>query len=160
MMDQFDPASFATSSEPANERLKGPCDRMMDEILLTLKLERAVILVRPGEKWQIASAHEVPTKDFWNLAPISLSIVQSAVEKKEPLCLMDAGTSSQFGGKDSVIIAGIRSVACAPYLNQNGEARLVVYADSRIDKGAFTPDDVETLSELAVELGRRLESLL
>lgn len=159
MMDQFDPSSFPTSSEPANDRLKSVCDRMMDEILLTLRLERAVILVRPGEHWQIASAHEVPTRDFWNLAPISLSIVQSAVEKKEPLCLMDAGTS-KFGGKDSVIIAGIRSVACAPYLNQNGEARLVVYADSRIDKGAFTPDDIETLSEIAVELGRRLESLL
>ena len=159
-MDQFDPANFPTSSEPVNDRLKELCDRMMDEILLTLKLERAVILVRPANHWQIATAHEVPTRDFWNLAPISLSIVQSAVEKRESLCLMDAGTSSQFGGKDSVIIAGIRSVACAPYLNQSGEARLLVYADSRIDKGAFTPDDVETLRELAIELGRRLDSFL
>ena len=150
---EFD--NFPTSDDLAPAEIREETDRLLDEVLLTLKLERAVILVKLSDSWCVASSHEVPTENFWNTAPISLSVVQTAA-KGETIQLMDAGNSDQFGSKDSVFLTGIRSVACCPYTNSAGEVRALLYADNRINKGAFSADDVATLGELAQELGRRL----
>lgn len=147
--------NFPTSDDLASAEIREQTDKMLDEVLLTLKLERAVIFVKTAGCWSVASSHEVPTDNFWTLAPISLSVVQTAASG-ETIQLMDAGNSDQFGSRDSVIITGIRSVACAPYVSSEGETKVVLYADNRIEKGAFSPDDVATLEELAKELGRRL----
>jgi len=157
-MTDFDLSKFPTSDSPPSEVIKRETDRMLDEVLLTLKLERSVIFVKPEGLWLVASAHEVPTKDFWNIAPISLSVVQSAASG-ETVHLVDAGLSDKFGSQDSVILTGIRSVACAPSLDSSGQVRGLIYADNRIERGAFSPDDVGTLQELAMEMSRRLFDL-
>jgi GAF domain-containing protein len=154
-MSEPSPSPFVTSNQPPDSQVTAETDRMLDEVLLTLRLERAVIFVKMGDSWQVSSAHEVPTDDFWNIAPISLSVVESAAAG-EIVHLVDAPSSEKFGSKDSVILTGIRSVACAPYTDSTGHVRGLLYADNRIEKGAFSPDDVNTLQELANEMGRRL----
>lgn len=156
IMSTFDKSNFPTSDLPLDADLQGETDRLLDEVLLTLKLERAVIFVKVDSAWRVASAHEVPTEDFWNLAPISLGVLESAVVGGKVVHLVDAGTSDEFGSRDSVIITGIRSVACAPFKDSEGDVRALLYADNRLEKGAFSKADVETLQELAQELGRRL----
>lgn len=157
LMSTFDNGNFATSDLPLSDDLQAETDRLLDEVLLTLKLERALILVKVDSAWRVASAHEVPTEDFWNLAPISLGVLESAVAGGKVVHLVDAGTSDEFGSRDSVILTGIRSVACAPFQNSQGEVRALLYADNRLEKGAFSKDDVETLQELAQEMGRFFE---
>lgn len=154
MIEDPDLADFPTSDESPSEEIRQETDKMLDEVLLTLKLERAVIFVKLDGSWQVSSAHEVPTHDFWNVAPLSLGVVSSAA-KGETVNLMDAGVSA-FASRDSVLLTGIRSVVCAPYTHPNGEVMALLYADNRIDKGAFSGADVATVQELAKELGRRL----
>lgn len=155
MSDELDFSNFPTSDQPVEGPIKDETDRMLDEVLLTLKLERAVIFVKVDGAWRVSSAHEVPTNNFWTVAPLSLGVVQSASEG-QLVHLVDAGASDQFGGRDSVILTGLRSVACTPYTSPSGEVTAILYADNRIEKGAFSPDDVATLQELASEMGRRL----
>lgn len=154
MIDDMDFPDIPTSDEPPSEEISQETDKMLDEVLLTLKLERAVIFVKVDGKWHVSSAHEVPIKNFWNVAPLSLGVVYSAAQG-ELVNLMDAGMS-EFASRDSVILTGIRSVVCAPYKDGNGEVRALLYADNRVEKGAFRAADVATLQELANELGRRL----
>lgn len=154
MIEDPDLANFPNSDESPSEEIKRETDKMLDEVLLTLKLERAVIFLKLNGSWQVASAHEVPTHDFWNVAPLSLGVVSSA-SQGETVNLMDAGVSS-FASRDSVILTGIRSVVCAPYTHPSREVLALLYADNRIEKGAFSEDDVATVQELAKELGRRL----
>lgn len=150
------PSDFQTSDLPPEPIVKDESVKMLDEILLTLKLERAVIFTKSHLGWVVACSHEVPTEDFWNLAPLSLSVIQSAALEKKTIHLVDAGASDRFGTQISVVLTGIRSVACAPYASPEGEVKALLYADNRISTGAFSPKDVETLEELAQELGRRL----
>lgn len=148
-----------TSDQPLPDKLQSASDHMLDEVLLTLKLERALTFAKIDGAWRVGSSHEVPTDDFWNMAPISLGILESAVNTKEVVLLMDAGSSDEFGARASVVLTGIRSVACAPYVGESGEVLALLYADNRIQTGAFSKDDGETLMELAAELGRRLTSV-
>lgn len=148
--------SLPTSEKALPTEMQAETDRMLDEVLLTLKLERAIILLKVMGAWRVGSSHEIPTQDFWNTAPISLGILESAVETGEVVHLVDAGTSDKFGSRASVVISGIRSVACAPFLNPSGEVVALLYADNRIQQGAFSKADAETLQELANEMGRRL----
>lgn len=154
MIEDPDFSNFPTSDHPPSDNIVQETDKMLDEVLLTLKLERAVIFVKLEGMWRVSSSHEVPVKDFWNLAPLSLGVVHSA-SQGETVNLMDAGMSP-FASRDSVILTGIRSVVCAPYTHPSGEVLALLYADNRIDKGAFSAADVATFQELAGELGRRL----
>lgn len=128
---------------------------MLDEVLLTLKLERAIIFVKDLIGWRIASAHEIPTKNFWSIAPISLAVVQSVVFEGEPVNIVDAGLSD-FAGRESVILTGLRSVVCVPVKNHQGETVALLYADNRLETGAFSKSDFETLIDLGEELANRL----
>lgn len=128
---------------------------MLDEVLLTLKLERAIIFVKDLIGWRVASAHEIPTKNFWTVAPISLTVVQSVALEGKPVNIVDAG-DSDFAGRESVILTGLRSVACVPVKNPMGETVAMLYADNRLETGAFSPADFETLIALGDELANRL----
>ena len=147
---------FPTSDDPVSPSVKAETDRIMEEILLSLKVERAVIFVKVEGRWHLASSHEVAVNDFWNLAPLSLSVIHSAAQG-ETIHLMDAiGDSSSRFSSTSVILTGIRSVACVPYKSESGEVLAILYADNRFNKGIFSSDDVSTLQSLAAELGGRL----
>lgn len=148
--------NFPTNDTPLEESKREETDRILDELLLTLKLERAAIFVKGPDGWQVGSAHDIPTKDFWNQAPISLGVLHSAALEGKVVHLVDAGASDEFGSRDSVILTGIRSVACAPYADGEGQVTALLYADSRLEKGAFSKQDVDTLAELAREMGSRI----
>ena len=64
MSDELDFSNFPTSDQPVEGPIKDETDRMLDEVLLTLKLERAVIFVKVDGAWRVSSAHEVPTNNF------------------------------------------------------------------------------------------------
>lgn len=150
--------TLPTSDQPLPDKLQSVSSTMLMEVLATIKLERALILAKVDGKWRVGVSHEVPTNDFWNLAPISLGILQSAVETQDLVLLMDAGESDQFGGRTSVVLSGLRSVACAPYVGSSGEVLALIYVDNRVLTGAFSKDDAQRLQDLADELGRRLTS--
>ena len=125
-------------------------------MLLTLKLERAVILLNDRDGWKVGCAHEVPTENFWLAAPISQTILHRSIQSKEPVFLVDAIATTEFGSQASVVISGMRSVASVPVLDQAGGVMAVVYADHLVQKGAFGAAELETLKELTAEFGRKL----
>lgn len=128
----------------------------LNEVLLTLKLERAAIMICDAEGWKVACAHEIPTNNFWMAAPISQTILRNSILKKEPIFLVDAMDAPEFSSQASVVISGLRSVASVPVLDHHGEAIAVVYADHLLTKGAFGPTELETLKELSKEFGKKL----
>jgi hypothetical protein len=152
-MDEF---TLPTSDQPLPEKLRYVSERLLEEILIELKLERALTLVNLDGTWSVGTSHELCIDDFWNQAPISLGILEAAVDKQGVVVLMDAGQSDEFGGRTSVILSGLRSVACAPFVDDSGDALALLYVDNRVHIGAFTEEDGEKLQKFANEFGRRL----
>jgi GAF domain-containing protein len=141
---------------PLSERIQEIALETLNEVLLTLKLERAVILLNDRDGWKVGCAHEIPTERFWVAAPISQTILRSSILTKEPVLLVDAMTAPDYSSQASVVISGMRSVASVPVLDQYGGVMAVVYADHLLQKGAFGAAELETLIELAKEFGRKL----
>ncbi len=151
-------SDLSVSENPLAENLQELAQETLNEVLLTLKLERAAVLIRDEEGWKVACAHEIPTERFWTAAPISQTILRNSILQGQPLFLVDAMEVPEYSNQASVVISGMRSVASVPVIDHVGEVTAVVYADHLVQKGAFGPAELETLKELASEFGRKLLS--
>jgi GAF domain-containing protein len=149
-------SDLTISDKPLAPRIEEIALETLNEVLLTLKLERAVILLHDRDGWKVGCAHEIPTERFWTTAPISQTILRTAILKKEPLFLVDAMETPEYASQASVVISGMRSVASVPVLDQYGEVMAVVYADHLVQKNAFGLAELETLKELTKEFGKKL----
>lgn len=149
-------SDLRVSDKPLAPRIQQIALDTLNEVLLTLKLERAAILLNDRDGWKVACAHEIPVETFWTTAPISQTILRSAIVKKEPIFLVDAVSTPEYASQASVVISGMRSVASVPVLDQYNEVMAVVYADHLVQRGAFGKAELETLKELTRELGKQL----
>jgi GAF domain-containing protein len=149
-------SDLRVSETPLADNIQDIALETLNEVLLTLKLERAVVLIHEPDGWKVACSHEIPTEKFWVAAPISQTILRSSILKKEPVFLVDAMNAPEYSSQASVVISGMRSVASVPVLDHYGEVMAVVYADHLVQRGAFGPAELETLKELAKEFGKKL----
>ncbi len=147
-----------TSPKPPSPKTTDLTDSFLAEVLLTLNLERALIFVNEVDGWKPSSSHEIPLEDFWKVAPLSFTVLENALEIRDALLFVDAAGAEQEVSI-SAVLTGLRSVVCVPVYprgDSSGEAIAMIYADNRIEKGAFSESDAETLKELAQELSERL----
>ena len=61
----------------------------------------------------------------------------------------DADMEARFGGAESIIAMRIRSAMCAP-LSRNGRVVGFVYVDQQSELNAFSTQQLQTLSTLAI----------
>ena len=129
----------------------------MSCLVSRLRPERAIILeggqVREG---QVRACHGLEADQVLSGAPISLTILQDVCNAGQPLLLGDARAAPQYKDCWSLLLSGIRSVLCVPFLNAAGAVQGVLYADSRTKTGCFGPADLE----LAVLCARHMEAQL
>ncbi len=149
-------SDLRVSDAPLPDPIQDIAFETLNEVLLTLKLERAVIVLNDADGWKVGCAHEIPTENFWVHAPISQTILRTSITKKEPIFLVDALTAPGYSSQASVVLSGMRSVASVPVLDQYGDVIAVVYADHLVQKNAFGINELETLKELASEFGKKL----
>ncbi len=77
---------------------------------------------------------------------VSMGIARRVVEKSRPLLSVDAGRDDRFVGMPSVEDLRLRSVMCLP-IRIEGRVQGVLYVDNRLQRGAFTEEDLD-LAEL------------
>ncbi|MEW6072371.1 MAG: sigma 54-interacting transcriptional regulator [Planctomycetota bacterium] len=77
---------------------------------------------------------------------LSTGIVRRVAEKGRPLLSVDAGSDARFEGMASVEDLRLRSVLCLP-IGIDGRVEGILYLDNRLQRGAFTADDLD-LAEL------------
>jgi response regulator RpfG family c-di-GMP phosphodiesterase/pSer/pThr/pTyr-binding forkhead associated (FHA) protein len=96
--------------------------------------EPKIIKTRPG----------VPSQPF----QISWSVVDEAAKEEACILANDAVHDDRFVASKSIAAMNIRSVMCAPLINQ-GVVLGVIYVDNREKPGNFDEDDTALLSALA-----------
>jgi signal transduction histidine kinase len=73
------------------------------------------------------------------------------------LLTSDAAADDRFKAGASIIMQQIRSAMCVPVRGRS-EVFGAIYVDSKIARGAFTADDLELLTTIAVQSGIALEN--
>ena len=128
-------------------------DALFREILeismKTLKAERGFIAYSEGEGSELQLRTFTSEDDsLGDMTEISQGVVEMVMKSGEPLLTKNAGMDPRISGRKSVILHGIRSVACVPLAQ--GEATLgVIYMDSRGMQDLFTWDTINYLTLVA-----------
>lgn len=141
--------SFPTSNQSPSRAVVAKTNELLNQIRIEMNIERAVILAKHEGKWTLSSSHAVDRENFWTTTPISLSVMENAIEHKQDVLIMDVDRSDQFRDRDSILLGGMRSIACTTNRDSQEPANLLIYVDSVATKNAYGPNHLERLKTLA-----------
>lgn len=82
---------------------------------------------------------------------ISRTIVNEAIDKQQAVLSKDAANDSRFDMAQSIADFRIRSVMCAPLINNEGESIGVLQVDTNNQRNGFRQEDLEVLIAVATQ---------
>ena len=122
---------------------------LMDKVFETLNPDRGVVLLRSSTTGELLPA-VVRVSEGISAEDIRLSktLVNSVIEKRNGLLLMDTANGSGVSLSESIRLSGIKSVLAAPLENE-GEVVGLIYVDCRVGHRSFEEADLRLLTSLA-----------
>lgn len=90
---------------------------------------------------------------------ISKTIINTVMETKRPLLSSDAASDGRFDLSQSLVDFRIRSIMCAPLINNDGESIGVIQLDTLKNKVAFDEKDLELLVTVAMQASLGIQKL-
>ncbi|HSB90475.1 MAG TPA: GAF domain-containing SpoIIE family protein phosphatase [Anaerolineales bacterium] len=134
-------------------------DRVMDEVVAVTKAERGFLMLR-GQDGSLVFRTARGMDQLTIEQPefqISRGIVDRVATEGRPLLTSDAQLDPQLGERASVRLLGLRAILCVP-LKLKGKVEGVVYVDSRLQSGVFSPDELELLEGIASSAAIAIEN--
>jgi sigma-B regulation protein RsbU (phosphoserine phosphatase) len=134
-------------------------DRVMDEVIAVTRAERGFLMLRAEDGSLVfrtargMDQRAIEEPEF----QISRGIVDRVATEGKPLLTSDAQLDPQLGERASVRLLGVRAILCVP-LELKGAVQGVVYVDSRLQSGVFSPDDLELLAGIASSAAIAIEN--
>ena len=123
---------------------------VMDEVISAVRAERGFVMLKEthGENgdelvFRVARGIDRQTIDEPQFQ-VSRGVVEKVARGGKPLLTSDAQIDSRFGGRESIMILGLRSILCAP-LKVKDKVTGVIYVDNHLQAGIFTEADLELL---------------
>ncbi len=124
----------------------------------------ALILERDGD-WVVeaqgsADGREFPVLQSQKLqasGAVSAEIVYRVAQSRRSIVLDNASVSGDFTQDPYIMQRGIKSLLCAPLLNQ-GKLSGIVYLENNLTANAFTADRLELLNLLSAQIALSLDN--
>ncbi len=139
-------------------------DRVLEKVLDTIVgltgAERTYLMLRDktsGELKMRAARNWDGERLASDEVILSRSVVESAIQRGQPVLTTNAQEDDRFQGMQSVMGYKLRSIVCVP-LTLRGQTLGVLYADNRVHIGMFTPDLVPILSAFANQTAIAIEN--
>jgi len=129
-------------------------------LLETTQAERGAIflLEEDGETLRptMVSERDGLSKD---LGPVALSstVANRILTERKGIITADAAEDPRFAHGQSVVLRGLRSIACAPLVGKGGNLG-ILYVENNRFIGAFKHDDLELLCAVAAQVGLSVEN--
>ncbi len=146
--------------------LKRVLEEVMDSLIKLMRAERGFLMLRESDGEllvQVArgiARSDLDKDDF----AFSKTVVQNAVELRQPVLTTNAQDDPRFAGQASVMGFHFRSILCAP-LKIKDDLIGVIYVDNRALTEVFQEEDKELISAfadqaaVAIDNARLIESL-
>jgi sigma-B regulation protein RsbU (phosphoserine phosphatase) len=134
-------------------------NRVMDEVIQITRAERGFVMLNDAESKLVFKAargmdqRTIENPDF----QISRSIVEKVALEHQPILTSDAQADARFNIRKSVILLGLRSIICVPLMLRD-RCLGVIYVDSRLQAGIFSPADLELLHSIAFSAATAIEN--
>ncbi len=91
--------------------------------------------------------------------PMALShtIAERILSERKGIVTSDAAVDERFAHGESVVAAGLHSVACSPLLGKSGNLG-ILYMENKTTVGAFSHQDLQLLCAVASQIGLAIEN--
>ncbi len=128
--------------------------RAIEILLETTQAERgAVFLLDAQESLRPAMICERPgVGNLPGPVAISSTVARRILSERKGIITADAAEDPRFAHGQSVVMRGLRSIACAPLVGQAGNLG-ILYLENNRSIGAFSHDDLELLCAVASQVG-------
>ena len=129
--------------------------KLMDHIFNVVTADRGAIFIKEKDGFSpmVSRTADGSTGEI----TVSQTILRRAVHDGVSLLTSDAAADDRFKAGASVILQQIRSAMCVPIRGRT-EVFGAIYVDSKIARGAFTNEDLELMTTMAVQAGISLEN--
>jgi signal transduction histidine kinase len=88
---------------------------------------------------------------------ISSTVARRILSERKGIITADAAEDPRFSHGESVVLRGLRSIACAPLVGKGGNLG-ILYLENNRSIGAFTHDDLELLCAVASQVSLSVEN--
>lgn len=133
-------------------------DNVMEAIMQVTKAQRGFLmwLNDDTQTLQVLVARGIDGETIQEEG-YSTTIANTVIETRQPLLTNNAQFDTRFNAGQSIIMRGLRAILCAPMMVQD---RLigVVYVDTAMKAGAFTPSDLELMRAVSGQAARSIEN--
>jgi sigma-B regulation protein RsbU (phosphoserine phosphatase) len=132
---------------------------VMDEVIAAVRAERGFAMLRDADgalSFKVARGMDQRTIDD-PAFQVSRGVVERVAAHGQAVLSSDAQHDDRFSMRQSIFTLGLRSILCAP-LVARGQTIGVLYVDSRLQAGIFTPADLELLTALAANAANAIEN--
>ena len=126
------------------------------QVMALTEAERSVILFGEGvEEPKVRAVTGFPADNFWLTAPLSLSLLRNVCKTGEPVEVADVHDAPGLQAELSLVLANVRSLACAPIWSSRGNVVGLIYADW-VGRASLQRRALPRLQEVA----RKIEAFL
>lgn len=134
-------------------------NRVMDEVIAAVSAERGFVMLRDANgvlSFRVARGLDQRTIEEPGFQ-VSRSVIERVATDGRPILSSDAQLDDRFSMRQSIVSLGLRSILCAPLIVRD-QITGVIYVDSRLRAGIFTPADLELLTAIATSAAIALEN--
>jgi adenylate cyclase len=131
-------------------------DALLEKIMESIfdmfpNADRAFIMLKDRTSGELTpmlgrSRHGLESKD--ENFPVSRTIINTVVEKKQSILSSDAQTDDRFSVQRSIVDLSIRSLMCAPFICKD-ELLGIISLDTMSSLHSFNPEDLAMLTSIA-----------
>ena len=128
-------------------------------LLETTQAERgAVFLLQEDETLRpVMICEREGVKNLPATVSVSQTVARRILSERKGIITADAAEDPRFAHGQSVVMRGLRSIACAPLVGQAGNLG-ILYLENNRSIGAFSHDDLELLCAVASQVGLSVEN--
>ncbi len=134
-------------------------NRVMDEVIAAVRAERGFVMLRDANgvlSFMVARGLDQRTIEEPGFQ-VSRGVIERVATEGRPILSSDAQQDDRFSMRQSIVSLGLRSILCAPLIARD-QITGVIYVDSRLRAGIFTPADLELLTAIASSAAIALEN--
>jgi len=110
-----------------------------------------IVLRNPSNDRLVVRASKARHEGEEDNVPFSMTIVQHAMQNRQAILSADATRDKRFDTSESLLELQIRSVMCAPLVEQSGPALGVIQVSTNSLAQPFSSDDLELLASVATQ---------
>ena len=125
--------------------------KILDSLFkIFVQADRGFVIKRPAPEARLAAVAAKARRggDDQEMR-FSRTIVQTAMNEKKAILSADAASDARFNMAQSIADFQIRSLICAPLIDNNGEALGVIQIDTSDQRSRFTEQDLRVLAAVA-----------